>query len=207
MTDETSKDPSPEAVPVPTPGATEAAPPQIGTPVGTAVAEPVGRIAKCIADARARGRHPEVAAVLAFLIPGLGHVYLGKYFKGLVAFVFLLGLYASGLFVTRGECISLDRDRGHPFAFFAQVGCGLPTGLALLRSHTAEVRKWFGGENDLSLSDDVENAEYIARLPRLDEGLLYTMIAGLLNLLLIHDALLGAPGAILRRDPAKEGMP
>ena len=42
--------------------------------------------------------------------------------------------------------------------------------------------------------------ENIPKLPRLDEGLLYTMIAGLLNLLLIHDALLGAPGALLRRD-------
>jgi len=31
------------------------------------------------------------------------------------------------------------------------------------------------------------------------------MIAGLLNLLLIHDALLGAPGGILRREP-KEAL-
>jgi hypothetical protein len=167
----------------------------------------VGKIAQCIAEARSRGRHPELAAVLGFLVPGLGHVYLGKYFKGVVAFAFLIGLYCSGLFITRGECVSLDKERGHPYAFFAQVGCGLPTGLALLRSHAYEVRKFFGGNPDLPEPDNVEDDSYVQRLPRLDEGLLYTMIAGLLNLLLIHDALLGAPGALLRREAAKAEIP
>jgi len=164
--------------------------------------EQPSRIARCIAEARARGRHPEIAAVLAFLIPGLGHIYLGKSFKGVVAFVFLVGLYAAGLFVTRGECVSVDKEKGHPYAFFAQVGCGLPTGLALLRSHSAEVKKWFGNEPgaDSYEERDYEKDEFVARLPKLDEGLLYTMIAGLLNLLLIHDAFLGAPGGLLRRE-------
>ncbi|HZU95899.1 MAG TPA: DUF6677 family protein [Planctomycetota bacterium] len=171
-----------------------------------------GKVARIVAECRARGRHPEVAAVLAFLLPGLGHVYLGKQFKGFVAFVFLVGLYAAGLFITRGECVSLDKEWGHPYAFFAQVGCGLPTGLALLRTHVESVKKVVGGDDTVhqypkpwDSQDDAEKEAFTKRLPALDEGLLYTMIAGLLNLLLIHDALLGAPGGILRREP-KEAL-
>lgn len=188
------------------PAASASPPPPLGQP--SQQAQP-SRVARCIAEARARGRHPELAAVLGFLIPGLGHVYLGKHLKGAVAFIFLVGLFAAGLFVTRGECVSIDKDRGHPYAFFAQVGCGLPTGLALLRSHTYEVRKWFGTDSEPPTETDWSSAndEELKMLPKLDEGLLYTMIAGLLNLLLIHDALLGAPGGLLRRDPMKDGAP
>ena len=46
---------------------------------------------------------------------------------------------------------------------------------------------------------DIHDEAYIARLPAVDAGLLFTMVAGLLNLLLIHDALCGVPGATLRR--------
>jgi len=202
MSDE-SPPPAPDPVPAPAP------PPVSGAPVATAPPReesPQGKIARVVAEARARGRHPEIAALLAFVIPGMGHVYLGKFFKGFVAFVFLMGLYTAGLFVTRGECVSLDRDKGHPYAFFAQVGCGLPTGMALLRTHVEAVRNWVGGDPGPARGDvwdgpdDAEKDAAIKRLPALDEGLLYTMIAGLLNLLLIHDALLGSPGSVLRRD-------
>ncbi len=163
---------------------------------------PPSRAAQWDADLRKRGRYTEVAALLAFLVPGLGHVYLGRPFKGLLAFTVLVGLFGWGIGISRGECVSLatDEENGHRYAFLAQVGAGLPTGLALLHTHTYEVKHALGMEavkpDDVSLhyTDD----EYVDRLPRLDEGLLYTMIAGLLNLLLIYDAFLGSPGAALR---------
>jgi hypothetical protein len=164
---------------------------------------PPGRVARAVAEARARGRHPELAAFLAFLIPGLGHLYLGRKVKGLVAFVALVGLYVAGVVISGGECVSLDKQNGHYVAIFGQVGAGLPTGIALLSAHRYDVKKALGmeaGEPPEDPTDQPSRPEFVAMLPRFDTGLLYTTIAGLLNLLLIYDALLGSPGAALRRE-------
>lgn len=142
---------------------------------------------------RARGKHPEIAAVLAWLIPGTGHLYAGHPIKGLVSLVLILGMFLTGLWVSRCEAVSLDGELGHPYAFIGQVGVGLPTGLALAYTH--EKLPWKPDRED----EDFQSPAYVARLPQVDTGLLLTMIAGLLNLLLIHDALNGIPGALQRR--------
>jgi hypothetical protein len=142
---------------------------------------------------RARGKHPEVAAVLAWLIPGTGHLYAGHPIKGLVSLVLILGMFLAGLWVSRCEAVSLDGEMGHPYAFLGQVGVGLPTGLALAYTHGK--LPWKPDRE----GDDWQSPAYVARLPQVDTGLLLTMIAGLLNLLLIHDALNGIPGALHRR--------
>ncbi len=204
-----TEDASPPATPsVPSGGADAASPPP--APVAAPAKKdddhdgpPLGRVARAVAAARARGRHVELAALLAFLVPGLGHVYLGRYAKGIASFVLLVGLYVSGVVVSGGECVSLDKQNGHYVAIFGQVGAGLPTGIALLRSHTYDVKKWLGmdaGEPPDDPTDYPDKPEFIAMLPRFDTGLLYTTIAGLLNLLLIYDALLVSPGAVLRKE-------
>lgn len=168
----------------PTPPTT---PPATAQPVGapvTAAPDPVEAM-------RLRGKIPELAAVLAWLVPGLGHLYAGYPIKGAVALVLLLGMHVAGLVVSRGDCVSLDQEHGHPYAFVAQLGAGLPTGAALAYAHG----KLPWQPPALVVSDP----EYVARLPDVDVGLLFTMVAGLLNLLLIHDLLCGVPGAALRR--------
>ena len=191
----------------PAPAAPEAPAPTPSAPAPASVAsapDPLAastsRSAQWDADLRKRGRYTELAALLAFLVPGLGHVYLGRPGKGLVAFVVLVGLFGWGIGISRGECVSLagDEESGHRYAFLAQVGAGLPTALALLSTHQYEVKHALGMEASPPPSPSFEDPVYVARLPKLDEGLLYTMIAGLLNLLLIYDAFLGAPGAALR---------
>lgn len=142
---------------------------------------------------RARGKHPEIAALLAWLIPGTGHIYAGYPLKGLVSLVLITGTFLAGLWVSRCEAVSLEGDMGHPYAFIGQVGVGLPTGLALAYSHGELPWKPDRGDGYF------QSAEYVARLPDIDTGLLLTMVAGLLNLLLIHDALNGIPGALQRR--------
>lgn len=142
---------------------------------------------------RARGKHPEIAAVLAWLIPGTGHLYAGHPIKGLVSLVLVLGMFLSGLWVSRCEAVSLDGEMGHPYAFLGQVGVGLPTGLALAYTHG---KLPWRPERD---EEGWQSPAYVARLPQVDTGLLLTMVAGLLNLLLIHDALNGIPGALQRR--------
>jgi hypothetical protein len=191
-------------------GAAPPAPPVAPAPPAPEPPHPEnqGRVARCVAEARARGRHPELAAILAFLVPGLGHLYLGKTVKGVFALVFLCGLFGWGVKVSAGECVSLDKQNGHPYAFFAQLPAGLPTGLALLHTHQYEVKQKLGIEADRPTEPDYEkDLEAMAQLPHQDEGLLYTMIAGLLNLLLIHDALLGSPGSALREPRRTGGAP
>lgn len=144
---------------------------------------------------REQGKSPELAAFLAWLVPGSGHLYVGQVVKGAVSLVLILGLFLAGLFISKGEVVSLDGERGHPYAFLAQVGVGLPTGLAVLHSKGELPGVAFAPPEGKALRDP----DYVSRLPLVDLGLLFTMVAGLLNLLLIHDALRGAPGAVLRR--------
>lgn len=142
---------------------------------------------------RSRGKSPELAAVLAWLVPGLGHLYAGFWTKGLVSLVLLLGLWVAGMWLSRGEAISLHPEEGHPYAFVAQVGVGLPTGLGVL--HSKGQLPGFEPRESARYQDEA----WVARLPDQDTGLLFTMVAGLLNLLLVYDALQGVPGAIARR--------
>jgi TM2 domain-containing membrane protein YozV len=153
------------------------------------------------ADAmRARGKSPELAAFLAWIIPGAGHLYAGHVVKGAGGLVFVMGLFVAGLFLSGGEAVSLkgdpNREIGHPYAFLAQIGVGIPTGIGLLYSHGMLP----GPKPVLPLTGAEFAAQSYARgHPDRDTGLLFTMIAGLLNLLLIHDALSGVPGALVRR--------
>jgi len=146
---------------------------------------------------RERGKSPELAAFLAWVIPGAGHLYAGHRVKGAGGLVFILGLFLYGLLLSRGEAISLENEKGHPYAFLAQVGVGLPTGVGLLYSHGKLPGGWHLERP--RTRDEWKAPEYARTLPDVDTGLLFTMIAGLLNLLLIHDALGGVPGGQARR--------
>jgi TM2 domain-containing membrane protein YozV len=41
--------------------------------------------------------HPGIAAVLSFLVPGLGQIYKREVLKGICYFLITSGLYASGI--------------------------------------------------------------------------------------------------------------
>lgn len=141
---------------------------------------------------RLRGKSPELAAVLAWLIPGAGHLYAGYRIKGFGALVLLLGLFVAGLALSGCECVSLRAEGGHEYAFVAQVGAGLPTLFGLAYTHG----KLPGSPAE---PPDMRSREFAVRFPAIDTGLLLTMVAGLLNLLMVHDALSGVPGGLARR--------
>ncbi|MEZ6184209.1 MAG: DUF6677 family protein [Planctomycetota bacterium] len=147
---------------------------------------------------RDRGRIPEVAGVLGWLVPGLGHLYGGFPKKGAVSMVLVLGLYLSGLGLSRGDAVALHGNLSHPIAFVAQVGAGLPTGLAYLRSRGKLPGFRSTPIEELEDEDYFRSREFISQLPGIQTGLLFTMIAGLLNLLLAYDAFRGSPGAVAR---------
>ena len=113
-------------------------------------------------------RIPEVAAILAWLMPGLGHFYLGQKPKAIILFCSILAAFLIGIALAVFEAVAIPQNK---YAFFAQMGVGGPTLLTLLIS---------GGEG---LPEDVRTVDPLHSI-----GLLYTMVAGLLNFIVACDA-------------------
>jgi len=116
---------------------------------------------------RAGKKIPELAAVLAWLMPGLGHYYLGQRSKAVILFCAILLAFVLGVILADFEAVSIPE---HKYAFFAQMGSGGPTLLTLFIT---------GGEIG-------EKGRAIDPLNSI--GLLYTMVAGLLNYVVACDA-------------------
>jgi uncharacterized protein DUF6677 len=136
-------------------------------------------------------RDPYFAALLAWAVPGAGHLYQRRYAKGILFLACILGTYFFGLALGEGKVVyaswnQVDRRWQYPL----QLGVGLPAAPAVVQSMV--VRRgnpplWSGlmapPANPEQLSD------WHRRLNiRFELGTLYTMIAGLLNVLAIWDA-------------------
>jgi hypothetical protein len=172
-------------------------------------------------------RNPVVAGVLAWLCPGAGHLYQRRYAKGVLFMVCILGTYFFGLSLGGGHVVyaSLAKDdvRWH---YFCQVAVGAPALPALLQTYHMRDRNdanklpdernkpLFGGimapPRGVTTSDHpeaIQNDE-LAQWHRVyhsyfELGTLYTMIAGLLNVLAIYDAV-GGPVLVAEEDREKQ---
>lgn len=123
--------------------------------------------------------HP-LAAVIAWVIPGGGHFVLGEKTKGVILAISIGLLWVGGLLI--GGVHVCDRD-DHPWWFYPQV-CIAPT--------------WVGHWYQSGLQV-VRSSPSASRVPRFgkayepsygfanEQGILYTALAGLLNLLAILD--------------------
>lgn len=85
-----------------------------------------------------------VAGVLAYLVPGLGHFYQGRMFKGLIYFVCILGAYFGGMRLGEGAVVYQAPIRNGDWrkvslTFIGQSGVGLPSIIALYQSRRADV--------------------------------------------------------------------
>ncbi|HVT04958.1 MAG TPA: DUF6677 family protein [Thermoanaerobaculia bacterium] len=110
-------------------------------------------------------RHSIAAMVLAFLVPGGGHFFLGRRAKAIVFFIVIIVLFLSGLAI-EGKVYRFES--GQPLtnlATFASMGVGLPYALARLLGG-------FGNIESITF-------EY---------GTAFTLTAGLMNLLLVLDS-------------------
>lgn len=100
-------------------------------------------------DSRIPLKNPLVAGVLAFLVPGAGHFYQGRYFKAVVYFVCITGLFLAGMRMSDWKALYLNKSsREHDTSgrhtllrFAAQFGVGLPSLWALVQ------RERFYGQN------------------------------------------------------------
>lgn len=149
-----------------------------------------------------------IAGLLAWLLPGLGHLYLGRRFKGIAYFVIINGLFLSGWAMSKGEAMSLYEEDGHRYAFLAEVGAGGPTIASLAYTHWEDLEnRWQQDwllESMRSRLKATDDPDYVASLPWIDAGLLYCMVAGLLNLLIVYEAATGGRGIVASADQAGE---
>ncbi len=162
-------------------------------------------------------KDPILAALLAWLIPGLGHFYQGRRAKAALYFVCILGLFVFGLCLGSSNQPNVDgpgkigygrgvyfswRPGDRSWPYLCQFWVGLPALPALVQasrmSHHEAV--WWGGfmapprpkvcedaNKDQPTLHDLNRV--LAR--RFELAWVFTTIAGLLNVLAIYDAFAG----------------
>lgn len=66
------------------------------------------------------------AFIMGWVVPGLGHVFLKKYWRGLIFFVCISSMAAFGLYMG-GKIYSFQTENPLTIlAFFSDIGIGLP---------------------------------------------------------------------------------
>lgn len=181
-------------------------------------------------------RNPAVAAVLSWLVPGLGQLYQRRFFKGGIFMAALMGTFLAGLWIGGGRVVYASwRPAEKRWALLGQAGIGCAVLPAIVQSQLVNGSlgqplanlPWFapplvhgqtvsegyaqrlaGTDPDVLATDFRRQPggrlRYEPRQPggqlslwhqRLgrffDIGTLYTLLAGLLNLLVVYDAWAG----------------
>jgi hypothetical protein len=163
-------------------------------------------------------RDPYLAAFLAWLIPGAGHWYQGRRSKAVLFFFCILGTFLYGLWLGEGRVVyaawgpSAEEKR---LPYFCQVGVGAVALPALYQAKQPPPAPGKDGFWDTFMvppqlnvrshdhGDELDQLNY--RLNRRFElGTVYTMVAGLLNLLVIFDAFGGPAYGVGRRKEDEE---
>ena len=159
-------------------------------------------------------KDPWLAAFLAWLVPGLGHLYQRRIGKGVLFFVCIIGTFVYGMYIGNGRVVYAATTDVFSLKFFdrwqylCQVGVGLPALPAFVQTWRAESHRGplFGLDNfmrppDMSQgyqskdesNNEVHHPNELAKWQhdlddRFELGTVFTVIAGLLNILAIFDA-------------------
>jgi hypothetical protein len=145
-------------------------------------------------------RQPGTAAFLAWLWPGAGHVYQGRYAKGALFMICILSTYFIGLTIGEGHVVYASWTKEDKrWQYICQVGVGLPALPALVQNRRvmADKEPLLGGimapprQPVQPEGKDMLASWHESLSGNFDLGTLYTMIAGLLNVLAICDAYSG----------------
>jgi TM2 domain-containing membrane protein YozV len=177
-----------------------------------------------------RVHHPE-AALLSYLVPGLGQIYQGRVAKGLLFLVCLYGLFFYGMYLGSWKNVYLyfnNEENSFRLAlsrgkfsdlivrmhYFGQFWIGVAAWPALFQHYsydaTQEKGPLFGTFQRLpkeGYPNDPPNQGTLNELQRdgdktWDLGWIYTVIAGVLNILVIYDAYAG-PAFVRQKDEAE----
>jgi hypothetical protein len=160
-----------------------------------------------VASAHPPHKMDAIAGVLSYLIPGLGQVYQGRIAKGVVFFVSLYSLFFYGMALGKWKNVYLpdSPDRGNTVGrffgdlynrphFAGQFFVGAAAWPALLQYHNYDAGKLegpiFGTFMRAPSPDEINNLQRNEN-KTWDLGWVYTVIAGVLNILVIYDAVAG----------------
>lgn len=146
-------------------------------------------------DSTASPRWHFAGALAAWLVPGLGHWLLGQRRRGVILLVSIGLLWTSGFLV--GGVGVFDR-KNHPVWFLGQM----------LIAPSIVIERWdnyLQGPNAGPARPDAAVIPYTPSYGHVHEqGVLYTALAGMLNLLAIMDVLYQDPAARTRKPPPAE---
>jgi hypothetical protein len=170
-------------------------------------------------------KEPWLAALLAWMLPGMGHMYQGRTGKGLLFFICVMGTFLFGLWIGEGKVVYASSPGEQPWRwqYYCQLGVGVPALPALLQRERREDGKpplWNGfmappSREPRTLTDDSGNlttqpnelaAWTIKMHPFYEIGTVFTVIAGLLNVLVICDAYAG-PLVLMPRKKEPDDQP
>ena len=164
-------------------------------------------------------KDPRLAAFLAWLVPGLGHLYQGRIGKSLLFFICIVGTFVYGLLIGQGRVVYastadvFSREFLERWQYICQIGVGLPALPALVQRERVqdgkaplihdnfmrppyEVPRQPGGFTSRDQTDRRRTVFHPDELAKwnydlgelFDLGTMFTVIAGLLNVLAIYDA-------------------
>ncbi len=161
-------------------------------------------------------RNRPLAALLAWLFPGGGHFYQGRHAKGVLYLTCILSLWVLGFAIGGGHVVYASREAGdHRWHFYFQAAAGVIAWPAILQNRylnrfnkisngvTVTSRdyepRWGGFMAPPRRPVSEENTDevsawYATHGAGFEMGTWYTMIAGLLNVLVIYDAYAGPLG-------------
>ncbi|HZZ82318.1 MAG TPA: DUF6677 family protein [Gemmataceae bacterium] len=173
------------------------------------------------APATATPQEPSLlAAFLSYLIPGLGQIYQGRYGKGILFMVSLLGMFMLGQAMGNWQNVYIQSFEGGPnnprgpgsvaalvnrWHYGGQFWIGIAAWPALWQHFNFSVPNkddhpfWHNFQkmpNENDVNQFIVNSD---KTP--DLGWVYTVVAGMLNILVIYDAYAG-PVVIAPSRPA-----
>ena len=130
------------------------------------------------------------AGALSWLLPGAGHIFLGDRKRGAILFIVITATFWTGVAI--GGVQSTVQPQKHKLWFMGQVCCG---------AHTLITYFWGRAGNQ---SGPDPSTSHISE----DVAVVYTGIAGMLNILIILDCLASADPSYVRtasRPPPRQG--
>jgi len=158
------------------------------------------KIEEAVEDRPVSLRSPGLAALLAWLVPGAGHWYQGRRGKAVLFAVCVLGTYFYGMAIGNGHVVYASWNRADfRWQYVCQLGVGLPAMPALVQSRRVMRDKeplvadvLAPPRQPVEPNEHDHLADWHLELSwQFDLGTLYTMVAGLLNILAVFDAYSG----------------
>lgn len=165
-------------------------------------------------------RDPWIAGVLAWMLPGLGHIYQGRTGKGILFFICVMGTFVYGLVLGKGKVVyaATNWEQQYRWQYLCQLGVGLPATPMLVQRHRMNQGQdplppgWMAPPRNQPMPSEDDSGKMsmqpnelakwtVEGHPFFELGTVYTVVAGLLNVLVICDA---AAGPLILASPKQK---